>query len=178
MMKATVPMNKHTAKLLNNKGVTLIELVVAMMVLSIIMISVTAVFAPILRSFERANNLAEANTLLDNLSALIMDDVGSATAIPLQGSTASGGFAVKTAYDVFYYGDADGILWRKVPGFAGPVLQKDFYKYRGDDTVFSVAADCDFDEASGLVTITLTLSADFGWTLERVYTAKPVGLAS
>jgi len=172
-MRSKRRMKQHKRRILSdNNGTTLIELVVAIVVLSIIMIMVTAVFAPVIRTFERANNLAEANTLLDNLSALIMNDIGSATAIPL---ISADSFIVKNVYDVFYYAD-NGILYRSAHGYANPVLPKDFYKYRGDDTVFRVAAACDLDETSGIVTVTLTLTADFGWNLERTYTARPVGL--
>jgi len=167
-------MIKRIRQLFNSKGMTLIELIVSVMVLSVIMIAVTTVFAPILRTFERANNLAEANTLLDNLSALIMDDVAGATGI----TGGSGTFSIKTTHEIRYYTNTAGILYRSAPGFDGPVLHKDFYKYRGtagDETVFSVSAACTYLE--GLVTITLTLTATDGWSLTRDYTARPVGLA-
>jgi len=156
----------------NNKGFTLIELIVSMAVLSIIMVAVTAVFLPMLQTFERANNLAEANTLLDNLSALIMDNMVNATDItPGQGS-----FTVTTSYYIRYYSDADGVLQLCAPGYNGPVLQKDFYKYKAGNTVFKIAADC--NASDGVVTVTLTLTSDFGLTIVRDYTARPVGLLS
>jgi len=169
---------------LNNKGFTLLELILSMVVLSLIMIAVTAVFVPMLRTFERANNLAEANTLLDNLSALIMEDVTSATSfsadpgtsvIDVHGEINDVIFIVRTSYFIEYYVDSEGILCRRAPGLNGPVLQKDFYKYRGEGTVFSIDATGSVND--GVVSITLTLTADFGWSLTREYSARPVGLA-
>jgi len=163
-------MIKKLRRIFDAKGMTLIELVVSVLVLSVIMIAVTSVFAPILRTFERANNLAEANTLLDNISALVMEDVACATGV----TGGSGAFTIKTTHEIRYYTNAAGILCRSAPGFDGPVLHRDFYKYSGDETAFTISAAC--VHSGGLVTITLTLTATDGWSLTRDYTARPVGL--
>jgi len=168
---------RRITRLLNSKGVTLMEMILSIMALSIIIIAVTAMFAPIMRFYERANNLAEANALIDNISALVFDDVTNAVSV----EPGSGTFTIRTSYNIEYYSDSNGILRRRAPGFDGPVLQRDFYKYKGtggDETVFSASADCKFDENTGMVTITLTLTADDGWELTRAYCAKPIGLVT
>ena len=155
------------------RGVTLMELIVSVMVLSIIMIAVTTVFAPMLRVIERANNFAEANAMLDSISAYIMKDVADATGI----TAGSGAFTIRTSYNIEYYTNEEGILCRRAPGFDKPVLHKDYYKHggaQGDKAVFSISAACAADD--GLVTITLTLTAGDGWELTREYLAKPTGL--
>ena len=64
-------------RVLNRKGLSLMELVVAIMVFSIIMAVTVSLVGPVLRTFERANNFAEANTMLDNIAAIITADLKS-----------------------------------------------------------------------------------------------------
>jgi len=179
-------MKKLKSLISGNNGFTMMELIVSMIVLSLILIAVTAVLAPVLQTFERANNLAEANTLLDNLSTIVLNDVTNATAIdadPRTVITDSYGepvdviFIIKTTYYIRYYSDSRGILCKETLGFQEPVLQKDFYKYKGDGTVFRIDAGCHVNDSTGLVTITLTLRADFMQPISREYTSAPLGLA-
>lgn len=166
-------MKKRMTTVLNKNGFTLLELIVSIMVLSLIMIAITTVFTPALQAFSRANNLAEANTLLDNVATLVMDDVINATEV----IPGTGTFTVKASHNFLYYTNGEGILCRSMPGYDSPVLPRDYYKYKGqgsEQTVFSVTASCAVRD--GLVTITLTLTSDSGWSLTRDYTAKPVGL--
>jgi len=161
-------------RLFNKKGVTLIEMIVSVFVLSIILVAITTMFIPVLQTYARANNLAEANTLLDNISLLIMEDVANATSVTpgpadpdivLPDETL---FTIKTSYYIEYYTNASGILCRRTGVFDAPLLPADFYKKN------RVTAACTID--SSLVTITLTLYAADGWEHERSYSARPVGL--
>ena len=161
--------------LTNKKGVTLIEMIVSMIVLSLILVAITTVFAPMLITYDRANNLAEANTLLDNISQLILEDVANATRItpgPADPGNVTPGatlFIIRTVSDIDYYTNADGILCRRTIEYDSPLLSPDFYKSK------RISAACSVN--SGLVTITLTLYAADGWEMDRSYTARPVGLA-
>ena len=171
----SMPGTKRIKRVLNSKGMTLMEMIMSIMVLSLIITAVASVFSPVLRFYERANNLAEASALIDSISALVMGDVANAVGV----KPGLGAFTISTPYNVEYYSDGNGVLCRRAPGFDGAVLQRDFYKYKGlsgDETVFSVAADCEFDENTGLVTIALTLTAGDGLELTRSYAAKPIGL--
>jgi len=185
-MRILTGMKKLKSLISDNRGFTMMELIISMVVLSLITIAVTAVLAPVLQTFERANNLAEANTLLDNLSTIVMNDVANATAIDANpnaviidtyGEPVYVIFIIRTSYNISYYTDSRGILCKETFGFREPVLQRDFYKYNGERTVFRIEAGCDVDEAAGLVTITLTLQADFMQPLTREYTSTPLGLA-
>jgi prepilin-type N-terminal cleavage/methylation domain-containing protein len=178
-------MLKLIRRIPGNKGVTLIELMLAMLVMAIIMIAATTVFAPMLQAYQRANNLAEVNTLLDNISALIMNDVASATEINPPGRLtappppAPAGltrlFSLRTTHFIDYYIDANGYLWRDVQGLDEPLmlLPLHFYKFWGATTVFRVVVDPPAPDdpadpvgdpltslvegANGVVTFTLTI---------------------
>jgi len=158
-------MKKRIKMLSGNKGVTLVELIVSMFVLSLIMVAVTTVFAPMLRTYERANNLAEANTLLDNISVLVMDDIANATSITQTGAV----FAVVTTHRITYE-VVDGVLTRSaLSSDQIPVLDPGFYR--------NSRIEAGLASTGGLVTLTLRLISNDGWELERDYTIRPVGLA-
>jgi len=188
-------MIKCFKRIFNKKGVSLVEMIVAMLVMVTIMISVTTVFAPMLVTYQRASNLAEVNTLLDNISAFIMDDVSRAVEIavpapPLQvvpdpddltqNFDLTPLFRIRTTFWNDYYLGPDGTLWLNVQGLDAPVrmLPRDFYKFRGADTVFRVVQPTALavNAANGMVTLTLTIESIDGWQRDRTYTARPIGL--
>jgi len=191
-------MMKLIRRIPGKKGVTLIELIIAMLVMAIIMIAATSIFAPMLQAYQRANNLAEVNTILDNISALVMSDVVSATEIEPPGRPAvlPGGltrlFSIRTSFYIDYYIDNDGILWRDVQSLDEPsiLLPLHFYRFWGDTTIFRVEVDPADptdpaltrleSDANGMVTFTLTIRNQVdginGWSRSRTYTARPIGL--
>ena len=65
----------------NNKGLTLVELVIGMVVLTIILTMVVSIVMPMMQFQRRANLLAEQNSLLDNLANQIIYDISMATSI-------------------------------------------------------------------------------------------------
>ena len=129
-------MSKKIAK--NNQGVTLVELVIAVMLLSIITASVSAVFLPILRLQRRSVEVAELNALMDNIANPIINDLSYTYEIPAWQDPDTGDFIVinkvnsldnedlegpafgentlaislVNKYDVIYSVDEDGILRR------------------------------------------------------------------
>ena len=178
--------------LLNSKGITLIEMLIAMVVMIVIMTAVTSIFAPMLQTYQRANNLAEVNTLLDNISALIMDDVASATefpADPAAPTTIPAGlthlFRIRTTFFIDYYLDDEGLIWRNIPGWNEgedepiELLPRHYYRFWGDETMFHFedAADITLANVNGVVTLNLNITnREDGWTRDRLYTARPIGL--
>ncbi|MCL2663351.1 MAG: prepilin-type N-terminal cleavage/methylation domain-containing protein [Oscillospiraceae bacterium] len=187
-------MMKLIRRIPGNKGVTLIELIIAMLVMAVIMVAATTVFAPMLQAYQRANNLAEVNTLLDNISALIMSDVASATEIFEDGRPTAPPilpnpdipaenlnilFSIRTTHFIDYYIDNSGILWRDAQSLGEPLrlLPLHFYKFWGDETVFTViGAEISLEEDDGIVTLTLTIQSSEGWSRDRIYTSRPIGL--
>jgi len=198
-------MNKRIRQIFNIKGVTLIELIVAMIVMVTIMIAVTSIFAPMFRAYQRANNLAEVNSLIDNISALVMNDIASANEVFLIGNTPlsipdppadhTRLFSLRTTYYIDYTVDANGILCRAVQGeeIPVPLLPPHYYKFlgtAGNETVFTVFAvppstavdgvaptGIVYNAANGNVTLTLTVQSADGWFRTRTYTSVPIGLA-
>ncbi|MCL2203041.1 MAG: type II secretion system GspH family protein [Defluviitaleaceae bacterium] len=157
--------------LTNRRGVTLMELIVSLVVISLIMIAVTTVFSPMLRAFQRNHALAEANTMLDNIAMLIMDDVNNA--VDIQGA---GGAMLITSntHTVIYTIDGGGTR--------GHILRNghrlfDAQYYRGNTLSFSWSTDT----SGGVAIVTLTLTvygAEEGWHRTRTYTARPLGMVS
>jgi len=192
-------MFKHFKRILNSRGVTLVEMIVAMVVMVVIMISVTTVFAPMLITYQRAGNLAEVNTLFDNISALIMDDVARANEIVTnpadlppqiiivpdpddedQNFPITPLFRIRTTFWSDYYLDPDGIIWMNAPSLDTPVriLPRDFYKFNGEnETVFSVGI-CTLTEAAteGVFILTLRIVSTDGWFRDRIFSARPIGM--
>ena len=168
--------------LINKKGLTLIELIMAMLVMTIIMIAVTSAFLPTLKAYEKANDLAEVNTLLDNISTLILNDVNRAVEIPDPNpdpNIAPGinvDFSLKTSVSIIYYRD-EGVVRRRVQGFGDEaLLPNQYYKFRRGENVFSVTK-MELEENAGVATLTLAITSVDGWSRERTYTARPIGLA-
>ena len=173
-------MKIRNIRLLGSKGVTMVELIVAMLVLSILTVSITAVFMPMYKFYERANDFAEVNTLLDNLSEIILADVASARWV--QGGTASKGngfFTITTSFHIVYTLSSDGVLIREADtgseSAALPVLDSGFYRNMRLDSVTCSSSD-------GIVSITLRLSysdsanAGSGSSWDRTYSARPIGM--
>lgn len=132
-------------KLLKNKhGMTMIELIVGMLVFSIIAISVSTILVPTLRAYAKANDLAEINTLLDNLSAEILDDISRADKVTLSGGSTN--LRIETnvntvIYDIGASAPNEGLLCRD----GTPVLHEDYYKGK------TVRLECYQDDKSALL---------------------------
>lgn len=127
-------------KVLKSKsGMTLTELLVGMLIAALLMASISAVLVPTLKIYKTANDLAEMNTLLDNLANQITSDFSIAKTVNFT-DTGEAWIAVITKTNdsyITYSVNDDGILCRD----ATPVLAEGFYKnkevsveyYNGED---------------------------------------------
>ena len=187
-------------RIFNSKGMTLIELLVGLFVFSIIAVSVLTVLVSSLGAYMRARDYAEVNTLMDNLSALVMDSISGMTfypeqliiddpaapppipadpeAPPLQDGEVFRIFSLNyVVYSILPANDPSDmrrILWEhrtSDPASTMPVLEANFYR-----TISLDDAKLDVDEAAGIVTLTLTITPGRGAPIIRSYTARPVGL--
>jgi hypothetical protein len=70
---------KHFIKLKSKKGVTLTELLVGMGMFALFLSAISLLFSGLNRSRDTIIELAELNTLLDNVSAPIIRDITNAT---------------------------------------------------------------------------------------------------
>jgi hypothetical protein len=77
-------MKKYLTKLKSNKGVTLTELLIGMGMFALFLSAISLLFSGLNRSRDTIIELAELNTLLDNVSAPIIRDITNATS-PLFG---------------------------------------------------------------------------------------------
>jgi prepilin-type N-terminal cleavage/methylation domain-containing protein len=65
----------------SRKGVTLVELMVALLVFAILVMAVSAVFTPMLRTYYHAVDFAETNPLLDEIANALLADINQANSI-------------------------------------------------------------------------------------------------
>ena len=172
---------------LNKKGLTMMELIVGILVLTIIMTAVTSIFAPMLRAYQRANNLAEANTILDNLANEIMyhitqadeiyppvRDIGCDDIPPMMTISLGGGRDI-----IFDIDDYENLLF--IEDVLSPYPRRLLFEpefYRGTTIDFGWAVNRGYVEEEwvdiyGLVTITLMIDSPDGWYRYRRYTIRP-----
>ena len=176
----------------NQRGITMMELVVSLVVISLIMVAVTTVFSPMLLTFRRANNFAEANPMMDNVAMLILDDLIAATGIipptveagnpnndilSIQKST----HQVQYWVGPFAYDSNFPLIGRRIPEDLAPggvpphwreIFAPEFYN--GKLFTFS----WHWYQDTGLVRLTIYLDSPDGWSRYRTYTVRPPGLAS
>jgi type II secretory pathway component PulJ len=183
----------------NKKGVTLMELIVGLFLFAVVTTSVAAIVAPILRAHAHASDLAEVNTLLDNLANIIISDLSSATdALVISGDDDDDDdenrYEVLIRIDntnVIYTVEDDennpnfGALLRSVsvnapdPVFH-PVLPKIFYKRKSVSFVVNDAPTTVNGEA---YTLTVTILSDRTGSemisremISREYAVRPLAL--
>jgi prepilin-type N-terminal cleavage/methylation domain-containing protein len=156
-------------RLNNRKGVTLTELIAAMLVLSIIMLAVSMVFVPLFNAYVRANNFAEINTILDNISAVILSDLANAAEVPVFEED-EGMLTIEARPRVQYSMDGD-IIVRDVGGRGSqPIFHEGFYRNN------SVRIDDYSDDTLTLVLGELRRDGTFGEIVRRSYAVRPLGL--
>jgi prepilin-type N-terminal cleavage/methylation domain-containing protein len=141
----------------NQKGVTLIELVVGMFLLSLIIGAASIVLVPTMAAYDAANNLAEVNTLLDNLANEIVNEMNRATEIVILDDSIR-------INDFIEYGvNDDGLLYRN--SVNNPVFEKEFYKNK--------TVDLEFSESGVVYTVEITIQP---LGRSREYAVSPIGL--
>ncbi|MCL2052055.1 MAG: type II secretion system GspH family protein [Lachnospiraceae bacterium] len=69
---------KNRKKFKDNRGLTLVELIVGMFIFSIVTAATLSILMPMIRTMKRANEIAEYNTLFDNIANLIVSDLKKA----------------------------------------------------------------------------------------------------
>lgn len=120
-------MKKVKGLLKNKKGVTIVESLLCLVLLTILSVLVISSLSPVLKMYVRANESAEANMLLSSISDEIVTSLTRASAVKLN----AGELNITTGIDqVTYTVESDGILYRKGrQDTAGQqVLDKDYYK--------------------------------------------------
>lgn len=103
-------------KILKQKGgMTLIEVVVAMLLFTIITTAVTSILAPTLTAYSNANDLAEVTSLSNDIAAVILDSLEQSTVnakpIPSAADPAIfDGIEIKIDSKIIEYAVVNGVL--------------------------------------------------------------------
>lgn len=155
-------------------GYTLTELIVAIAVAGIMLGLVALITARTVSVITAANDLSEANRILDTVSGEIAASMEEAVA-PVA-ATADGSIAVTTyAHTIVYSVSDDKLLYKSVDGeMAKPVFESSYYHGKGIALAFAErpgTPDPCYD-----VTITL-LDTDGEIIAQRTYAVSPVALA-
>ena len=161
-------------RVLNNKGLTLVEMILALLVFAIITVAAASFFGPTLKAYIQANDLAEVNTLLDTIATIVMEDLVSATEVSTATPTGIS-FMLITTHEITYAVVTDsetnrGVLERT--GFDAiprPILDPGFY---GNISLHEASLERDDD----ILILKLVLGTEDGWTTSREYAVRPVGL--
>jgi len=168
-------------KMLNdNKGLTLVELIIGVMIFAVITTSAMSIFMPMMRTMMRANEISEYNTLFDNIATLIINDLSSSTGEAVIQRLAAPGqpleqlrIHIEFPGAVIYEYDANGILLRN----GNPLLPERFFGWT------TVTIECenifeDDDDIDDVVyNLTITLSDSLGNAgLFRTFVVRPLVL--
>lgn len=157
------------------KGMTLVELIVGVMIFTVITTIASAVLAQMVRVYSQSNELAELNTLLDNVANHIVSDISNATT-PLVNIGIDNEITVVIDTNTITYTVAgDGTLLRSAGGAAPiPILPKTFYKNKSVGFVLNLSP-------SGTGTaymLTVTIHSDHNGSpiISRDYAIRPLAL--
>jgi len=162
----------------STKGFTLIELIVGLVIFGIISVAVSALLAPTLFAFMRANDFAEYNILLDNIANQIISDLSQSTEPPVftEGGDQPDATwndvtiakpAARVRYTVAGTGNR-GVLQREINGETFNVFTEDFYRRK----LVSFKLNT-FDENSYILTVRLD-HANGNFEIQREYAVRPL----
>ena len=146
------------------KGISLIEILVGSLMFALIAITVSAVLAPMMMAYSRANDFAEYNTLLDDVGNRLVSELSQASRVIETGDNV---LTIVTHNGEISFTIIDGSLMRN--GLA--VFPPEFYK--GKSISFVTGAT----PPGFTVEVTINPSgsiAGSGLTLPREYAVRPL----
>ena len=140
------------------------EVIVGMLLFGMVIMTLTAAISPLMLAYNRANDLAEYNQLLDAIGNRIASEMAKATDI--NGSENS--VTIETDSGEIIYTALSGHLLRN----GAPVYQPEFY--RGKTISFTVNED-DAPNFFLILTVSSTASGRHtGSTISRPYAVRPL----
>ena len=159
----------------NKKGVTLLEIVVGLMIMSVLAVTAASLVMPVMRVYVNANELAEYNALLDNVANKMVRDLSLAAITEPQGLGTADDITITTNTGILHYtisngsgGNEAGVLLRNNT----PVFSK--LHYRNKSVSFVVTAPVPNERA---YILSLTVSSDDSTTsINREYAVRPLTL--
>jgi len=166
-------------KLLKNKiGMTLMEIMVGSMLFGLVAMTVTAALAPMMLAFNRANDFAEYNLVMDTVANRLTSEIAQASSIDISNSAE---LKVVTSIGEIRYHVNNGQLWQIFKsgpvGTTSPgieVFPDDFYK--GKQISFTVTHEPPISPETTsqnyTVTIDISSTGPSGATATRTYAAR------
>ena len=143
--------------LLNKKGTSLMEILVGSLMFALLAVTVSTVLTPMIMAMTRANDLAEYNTLLDNVANQITSDITQAIA-PLE--LGQNTITIITNKGTLTYclrnEKTNGGILQIIEGEnpARDVFSPGFYKHK------LISFSAEYDEEKQLYTLTVTVSPE------------------
>lgn len=166
----------------NNKGMTLVELIVGFALTGIFMAAAVIVLSSSMRVFVRANNVAHAQTVTDMLFETMTSELSAAadagfkdTLKPMIVNGDSISFVDKNAYPVIMSKDEDGHLYleyQEVKDAVGDVEKMVRWQYQADTYLSTKISELNFEHIGGnLIKISMTLASeksDYTYEAQRI----------
>jgi len=158
------------------------ELIVGIMLFAVVATAVSTILAPLMKVYTKANELAECNTLLDNVANQIISDLSGATDKirdedlnrEVSGENPNSVLRITTDApdDVRYTIDgSDGVLLKN----GVSVLSKPFYKGKSVGIICNKAP---VKTGEAYILTVILLSDKDGEMLRRDYAVRPLALPS
>ena len=154
-------------RVLNTKGLTLMEMVFSLFIIAIITTSAISVFVPTLQAQRQTVDISEVNSQLDIVASLILDDIVSALEIEIGIGTDLN----VTIFTTYYIEYTMGIVGNRniILRNGAPLIDSGYYR---NMHVFAA-----MEEDDGVITLTLTMTNNDGFRATREYISRPVGLS-
>lgn len=145
---------------------TLTELLVTIVIFSLVTAAVSTMLISMLRVYQRANDFAEYNSLIDSTANPIVSDLQESTAKPELTDSGSKITIIVDSAKIEYSVNEEGVLLKN----KSPVLVKGYYKGK------SVEIACTSSDSGKEYTLTVTVFSDSGTAVSRDYTVRPLVL--
>ncbi|MCL2865997.1 MAG: prepilin-type N-terminal cleavage/methylation domain-containing protein [Lachnospiraceae bacterium] len=155
------------------QGITLVEVIVAMALSAIIMAAVASLLPSILRIYDSANQIAERNTLLNNVANRMVGDMADARQIIPGEDT----LTIRTGSEQIVYTMIGNRIERQMGSeVAVDILPANYNRNMSVDFACKeIEATDGVLEKGYILTLTVTNSKNDG-TLEREYAVLPLAL--
>ena len=145
----------------NNKGMTLIEVIISLIILSLVTVSVSQLMISFSNLYKQINTMASTNILLDVVSADILNEIRHAKGID---ELTDGSITIKTNNGSVKY-DAEG---GRVKKDGVDIYHEDLYKHK------SVVLNFGQDDDNGIYSVKITLKGGGSADVARTYELIPL----
>lgn len=160
----------------NKSGMTLIEMIVAVLIVSILSVAVVSVLVPTLKTYTKANELAELNSILSIAGTEITTEMSRAVIAPsIESDGRKINIPVKESNSVTYFLN-NGILMKQLDNNTSVhAIPKDVYNGKSLDVKYRKVKLASGDGTAYMVDISV-LNRENRALLSRTFAVKPLVL--